>query len=145
MRRWAISKIVGTGTEFDPFRPKLVDKLRLVDITAYNCRTYYPPKQNGSFVFDWCLVYAEGTDAAAPDDWSYADGDAEILPAFFRNEDTLTLGDIKGQRIPRILTALDNMGFDTTGLTDEKTITQAIEIIGEQIQPGFNRLGMQND
>ena len=124
MRRYYISPIIGTGTEEDPFRPKLADK-------GKPWVAIIPSKPDGTPLLPWalCLVNAldhtpvtgDATIDALPD--ITLDSQLSVLATNVRN---------------LVINKLTQRGIDMTGINATSTFRQVLERIGRFGEAAFS-------
>lgn len=123
-KRYYISKIVGTGDEFDPYRPKIAD---------------YRVKWEGDMIADASGVplYPDCMVVVATLDHAILRGDADIdaMPDFPLDG---KLSAITTGTKTAMFDALTRRGFDTSGLTNVDGFRDALQKIGLQRNPNFN-------
>lgn len=123
MRRYYISPIIGTGTEEDPYRPKLADG-------GKPWVAIIPSKSDGTPSFPWalCLVNAldhtgilgDSNNDGLPD--ITLDSQLSVLPANQRNQ---------------LINRLNQRGIDMTGINATSTFRQLLERVGKQLDVAF--------
>src|SRR5689334_20677360 len=104
MRRYYLSRVVGTGAFTDRFRAKAADLARDV---GGNCTAKV---SDGAVAGDWCLAVVDVLDHTT----LLADPDLKALPDM--SLDAL-LNTVSTQLRNRLLTDLQAIGVDTSGIT----------------------------
>lgn len=128
-RRWYLTRIIGTGSEEDPYRSVLVDQPTINDSAVI------PTGPDGHPLSDWCLAVADedrGSNLAAL-------SDVEALPAAALNARLSTLPIVTRQRIATL--ANEHLGTRLTvgqgPMAPNATLRDVIGAIGRHLQPGF--------
>lgn len=123
MKRFYVAPVIGDGTEFNPYRPKVANY-------AVNWSVILPSKPDGTPLFPWCLVIV-----GAPDHTALVnDVDLDAFPEITLDSTLSVLN--KAQR-DRLLGFLTKRGVDTSGLTINSTFRDVLVRIGGALDANF--------
>lgn len=122
MKRYALVPVIGTGTESDPWRPKVPEGL------SYSA--VIPARADGSPALPWGLVIVAASDLAALDE------DVD-LDAFPHVPLSTRLGDLPATWRQRIRAALERRGVDTSQATANNTVGDLLRYIGRHLDGNF--------
>ena len=125
MKRYYLSPIVGTGTEEDPYRPKIADYG-----VSWSC-VISSDELTGQPKRPWCVAVVEAADHAT----LLADTTLDAIPNI--SLDTLVSSLSKTIR-DKLKTRLDALGVDTRGLSIDDPIRLWVRAIGRHIEPAFH-------
>ena len=114
---FAITKIIGTGKDEDPYR---------ADISGSDWQAIIPSNSDGTPKFNWCLV-------------RLSDPNAAIGTELFK----FSFGNLGEKDRVEIKNKLDNIGVDTTKLTLDTTLKEIINHIGKHLDSNFSALKEQ--
>ena len=132
MKRHYISPIVGTGSEADPYRPKIADYgVTWSGVIASDPITGRPARA-------WSLVAVESEDHTN----LLLDSEIDALPNIALDTLVSTLPRTVRDRLK---SRLDALGVDTTGLSIDDPIRRWLRVIGRHLEPSFveTRLGIR--
>lgn len=135
MQRYYICPVVGTGTESDPQRPKVVDYS--TPSVPFEVSATILTGPDGRAVKPWCLARVRGADLSA------IDADPQCVDILERLADAAgekrgeiinwlksrTVGSIPAARRNRINARLNNIGVDTTGITLNSTLFDVLLLV----------------
>lgn len=125
MRRYYISTIIGDGSEFDSFRPKIADYgVSWVGIIPSDPTTGQP-------LFPWTLVLVEAINHAA----ILADKAIDALPDFSLDGKVSAIN--TGTK-NNMISALQARGIDTAFIGRSDGYRDVIRGIGKVLDPNFN-------
>jgi hypothetical protein len=124
MKRYYISKIVGDGSEENPYRPRVADyPVRWVGMI--------PPNPDGSPKYGFTFVLVAATDHQQLLD----DPQIKGIPELSLDAQISTLS--KAVR-DKMLAYFNEEGIDRTGLTQQSTMREVLRRIGQHLQSTFN-------
>jgi len=124
-KRYYISPIVGTGDEFDPFRPKVADYgVSWVGSIPSNLETGHP-------LFNWCLVLVN----TANHGQLLSDGAIDALPEFPMDG---KVGAINTATKNNMIAKMQARGIDTGFINSVDGYRDVIRAIGRSISPAFD-------
>lgn len=123
-KRFYISKIVGDGTEYNPFRPKVAD---------YNVSWsgVIPSNEDGTPKFGFTFVIVNTQDHTA----LLADPQIKGMPELSLDAQISTLS--KATR-DKMLAYFDDEGIDRTGLTLQSTMRDVLRRVGKHLSESFD-------
>ena len=120
MSRYYLSPIIGTGTEADPYRPKIADYgVSWAGVIQSNTAGH-PAKA-------WCLVLVEATDHAK----LLADTDLDALPALSID---VQLADAPKRTRDDLAASLTKIAVDAPAA---KTLAEVVDAVGRTLDPSF--------
>lgn len=122
MRRYYLSKVVGSGTRQDMRRAKADDLA-----SGGNCVAVIPA---GAVAGDWCLVLVDCRDHTA----LLADTDVKDFPDLTLDAQ---LNTISATLRNRLLTALQAAGVSTTGITNTTAFRAVVRRAGQHFDAAF--------
>jgi hypothetical protein len=125
-QRYYISKVVGTGTFSDKFRSKAQDLLANVAGVDVHVKI-----KDGAVAGDWCLVNVSAADHAV----LLADADHVAFPQITLDAQLNTVS--AGVR-NAILTACQNRGIDTSGVTGATAFRVLVRRAGRALSAVFD-------
>lgn len=123
-KRYYISKIIGTGDEFDPYRPKIADY-------RVSWAGSIPSGADGRPLYPDCLVLVATANHAV----LRGDVDIDAMPDFPLDG---KLSGITAGTKTAMFNALERRGFDTAGLTNTDGFRDALQKIGLQRSSAFD-------
>lgn len=125
MKRYYISPIIGDGSEFDPFRPKIADYgVSWVGVIPNDPATGLP-------LFSWCLVRVEAINHGV----ILADNTIDALPDFPLDGKVSAINTATKNRM---MTALANRGIDTSFVGNSDGYRDVIRGVGRVLEPSFD-------
>lgn len=124
MKRYYLSKVVGSGTRQDMFRAKADD---LAAAAGGNCSAAI---RSGSVAGDWCLVVVDCRDHTA----LLADPDCRDFPDLTLDAQ---LNTVSAQVRNRILTALTNAGIDVSTIRATDAFRVLVRLVGRRFDGAF--------
>ena len=125
MKRYYLSPIIGSGTEVDPFRPKIADfGVSWSGVIASDPVTGAPAR-------NWCLILVEAADHAA----LIADADLFDLPNINLNALVSSLSPTLRNRLSN---RLDQLGINRQALTIADALRVWLRAIGRHLEPSFH-------
>lgn len=140
MKRYFTSKIVGTGTDQDPYRSAIqsqIDTERIAnpsfDASSVAIIPTHPEghPQAGHPKFDRCIVVVSGTDMRPFQNKP----DIDELPSV---ELDVKVSAIHTATKNQMIARLNARGFDTAFIGNADGYREVIRTIGQQLEPGFN-------
>lgn len=123
-KRFYITKIIGTGDETDPYRPKVADY-------GVNWVGSIPSNPDGTPKFGFAFVIAATQDHTA----LLADPQIKGVPELSMDAQLSTLR--KAVR-DKLIAYFDEEGIDKTGLNQNSTMRQVIRRIGQHLEATFD-------
>lgn len=125
MRRYYLSKIVGTGqTPEDAFRPKTHDVILDQQLLAGSVHAIHINPKTGETFKDWCLVIIDAADHSA----FMNDADIKALPDF---ELDAKLSDMSPNEIIFMALALNDLGVTNVKVYNGYKYADVIRQIGK--------------
>ncbi len=130
MKRYYISPIIGDGSEWSPFRPKVADY-------PVSYAAVYPPQNmtTGQYLGNWCLVIAAAADHRA------LVRDAALVPCPDLTLDARLDSASLAVR-DKFLQGLAAKGIATTNIKSNEAYRLALRAIGQQLDPAFLEDGL---
>lgn len=127
-KRWYVAKVVGTGTNADPFRPKGVMEAGVSCVASIATNPI-----TGAPALPWCLVKI----ARASGDFTDFDADTDLDGFPLLSLDT-RVNQLPAAQRNRIAAALTKYGIDTSDVQGTTTLRQIVRRIGRLLEPGFH-------
>lgn len=124
MKRWYLSRIIGAGTEADPWRPALMDLLPNVSVVAM-------PEAPGRISTTWTLCLGGGADHSA----AVADARVVALPQFSLDA---SLGTLTNAERNRVRNALSAWGITITVNWQTDSFRALLRQVAEQLRSGWD-------
>lgn len=124
MKRYYISKIIGTGSMQDPYRPAVADE-------GVSWVGDIPSDPDGRPLYDTCLVLVNSKVHSK----LRTHPDIDALPDFPLDG---KVSAIQQQTKTGMITALKKRGFDTAGLENKDGYRDVLQSIGKQRSPHFD-------
>ena len=125
MKRYYLSPIIGSGSEADPYRPKIADfGVSWAGIIPSDPVTGQP-------VRSWCLAQVETPDHTV----LLADADLTALPNIILDAKISSLS--KPAR-DRLAARLVELGVDTQSLTTADSLRVWLRAVGRHLEPSFH-------
>lgn len=127
MRRYYLSPIIGTGTEADPYRPKIADYG-----VSWSC-VISSDELTGQPKHPWCVAVVDAADHAT----LLADTTLVAIPNISLDARVSSLSKTIRDKLK---TKLDVLGVDTRGLSINDPIRLWVRAIGRHIEPDFHEI-----